>query len=65
MGNSRHRKDQKKKSAARTKQILEKRKYVNKLVQELEAEFTKLQAPQESVAESFYQPPLLTLTPTK
>ena len=65
MPKSRHRKDHKKKSAARTKQMQEKRKYVNKLVAELETEFAKLQAPQESVAESFYQPPLLTLTPTK
>ena len=65
MPKSRHRKNQKKKAAIRTKQMQEKRKYVQKLVAELETEFAKLQAPEASVAESFYQPPLLTLTPTK
>jgi hypothetical protein len=65
MGKSRHRPQQKKKAAARTQQMVAKRNLVTKLVSELEEEFAKLQAPTESVAESFYQPPLLTLTPTK
>jgi hypothetical protein len=65
MAKSKNRKDQKKRSAARTKLIMEKRKHVQKLVAELETEFAKLQAPEVSVAEPFYQPPLLTLTPTK
>lgn len=68
MPKSRHRKAQKKKAAVRTKQMQEKRKYVQKLVSELEAEFAKLAAnpPQERqqiVPAS--PPPLLTLTPTK
>jgi hypothetical protein len=65
MGKSRHRKDQKKKSAIRSKEIAAKRYQVQKLVKELEDEFTKLQAHTEPATESFYQPPLLTLTPTK
>jgi hypothetical protein len=65
MGKSRHRPQQKKKAAARTQQMIAKRKQVAKLVAELEDEFAKLQAPQSSLAESFYQPPLLSLTPTK
>jgi hypothetical protein len=65
MGKSRHRPQQKKKAAARTQQMVAKRNQVTKLVSELEAEFAKLQAPQASAAEPFYQPPLLTLTPTK
>jgi hypothetical protein len=65
MGKSRHRPQQKKKAAARTQQMIAKRKQVAKLVAELEEEFTKLQAPQGSAIESFYQPPLLSLTPTK
>lgn len=62
MGKSKHRPGQKKKAAARKQQMVAKRNQVTKLVSELEAEFAKLQAPQVSVAESFYQPPLLTLT---
>lgn len=65
MGKSRHRPGQKKKAAARTQQMVAKRRHVEKLVAELEEEFAKLQAPQSSATESFYQPPLLSLTPTK
>ena len=65
MGKSRHRPQQKKKAAARTQQMVAKRNQVTKLVSELEAEFAKLQPPTELAAEPFYQPPLLTLTPTK
>jgi hypothetical protein len=67
MPKSRHRKDHKKKSAARTKQMQEKRKYVNKLVADLEAEFAKvneLQAtPQQVLPHNSI--PYLTLTPTQ
>jgi len=65
MGKSRHRPQQKKKAAARTQQMIAKRKQVAKLVAELEEEFTKLNAHTEPAIESFYQPPLLSLTPTK
>ena len=65
MGKSRHRPGQKKKAAARTQQMIAKRKQVTKLVAELEEEFAKLHAHTEPATESFYQPPLLSLTPTK
>lgn len=65
MGKSKHRPQQKKKAAARTKEIAARRYQVQKLVKELEDEFTKLQAHTEPATESFYLPPLLTLTPTK
>jgi len=65
MPKSRHRKDQKKKAAIRTKEIAARRYQVQKLVKELENEFAKLDAHTEPATESFYQPPLLTLTQTK
>ena len=65
MPKSRHRKDQKKKAAVRTKEIAARRYQVQKLVKELEDEFTKLQDHTEPASPSFYQPPLLTLTQTK